>query len=77
MQFDRNPRFGSASTDSYWLVDLAAGFEFRGFGDRDMRVNVELRNALDEDYRDFLNTYKGYALNPGRDVRLSLDIPLR
>ncbi len=75
-QFDRNPRFGSASTDSYWLVDLAAGFEFKGFGTRDVRVNVELRNVLDEDYRDFLNTYKGYALNPGRDLRLSLEIPL-
>jgi outer membrane receptor protein involved in Fe transport len=75
-QFDRNPRFGSASTDSYSLVDLAAGFEFKGFGRRDVRVNIELRNVLDEDYRDFLNTYKGYALNPGRDLRLSLEIPL-
>jgi outer membrane receptor protein involved in Fe transport len=75
-QFDRNPRFGTASTDSYWLLDLSAGFQFRGFGDQDMRVNLELRNALDEDYRDFLNTYKGYALNPGRDLRLTLEIPL-
>jgi iron complex outermembrane receptor protein/hemoglobin/transferrin/lactoferrin receptor protein len=75
-QFDRNPRFGSASTDSYWLLDLAAGFEFQSFGDRDIRVNLELRNALDEGYRDFLNTYKGYALNPGRDLRLTLEIPL-
>jgi iron complex outermembrane receptor protein/hemoglobin/transferrin/lactoferrin receptor protein len=75
-QFDRNPIFGSASTDSYWLLDLSAGFQFRGIGERDMRVNLELRNALDEDYRDFLNTYKGYALNPGRDLRLMLEIPL-
>lgn len=76
-QFDRNPNFGSASTDSYWLLDLAAGFELDGFGARAMRVNLELRNALDESYRDFLNTYKAYALNPGRDLRLTLELPLR
>jgi len=75
-QFDRNPRFGSASTDSYWLLDLSAGFQFRGFGNQDMRLNLALRNALDEDYRDFLNTYKGYTLNPGRDLRVTLEIPL-
>jgi hypothetical protein len=40
-------------------------------------VNLELRNALDESYRDFLNTYKAYALNPGRDLRLTLELPLR
>ena len=74
-QFDRNPRFGSASTDSYWLLDLAAGFQFPGPGERDIRVNIELRNALDEVYRDFLHTYKAYALNPGRDLRLTLEVP--
>lgn len=75
-QFDRNPNFGSASTESYWLLDFAAGASIPGPGERDIRVNLELRNALDESYRDFLNTYKGYALNPGRDLRLTLQIPL-
>jgi len=74
-QFDRNPVFGSASTESYWLFNFAAGAFLPGPGDRDIRVNVELRNAFDESYRDFLNTYKGYALNPGRDLRLTLEIP--
>lgn len=74
-QFDRNPVFGSASTDSYFLVNFAAGASFTGPSERDIRVNVELRNAFDESYRDFLNTYKGYALNPGRDLRLTLQIP--
>ena len=74
-QFDRNPNFGSASTKSYWLLDFAAGTLIPGPGDRDIRLDVELRNALDESYRDFLNTYKGYALNPGRDIRLTLEIP--
>ena len=75
-QFDRNPVFGSASTGSYWLVNFAAGAFLPGPGERDIRVNLELRNAFDETYRDFLNTYKGYALNPGRDLRLTLEIPL-
>ena len=75
-QFDRNPVFGSASTDSYFLVNFAAGASLPGPGKRDIRVNLELRNAFDESYRDFLNTYKGYALNPGRDLRLTLQIPL-
>ena len=75
-QFDRNPVFGSASTESYWLVNFAAGAFVPGPGERDIRVNLELRNAFDESYRDFLNTYKGYALNPGRDLRLTVEIPL-
>jgi iron complex outermembrane receptor protein/hemoglobin/transferrin/lactoferrin receptor protein len=74
-QFDRNPVFGSASTESYWLVNFAAGAFLPGPGERDIRFNIELRNAFDESYRDFLNTYKGYALNPGRDLRLTLEIP--
>jgi iron complex outermembrane receptor protein/hemoglobin/transferrin/lactoferrin receptor protein len=30
---------------------------------------------LDTAYRDFLDTYKGYALSLGRDVRLRLTVP--
>lgn len=73
--FDRNPVFGSASTDSYWLLNVAAGAFLSGPGDRDIRINLEVRNVLDASYRDFLNTYKGYALNPGRDIRLTLEVP--
>ena len=75
-QFDRNPNFGSASTDSYWLLDFAAGTLIPGPGASEFRLNLEVRNALDEVYRDFLNTYKGYALNPGRDIRLTLQMQL-
>lgn len=74
--FDRNPVFGSASTDSYWLLNMAAGALLPGPAGKDIRVNIEVRNAMDETYRDFLNTYKGYALNPGRDVRLTVEVPL-
>jgi len=37
---------------------------------------MDVDNVLNEDYRNFLDTYKGYALSKGRDVRLSLSIAL-
>ncbi|MBK1706020.1 TonB-dependent receptor [Halochromatium glycolicum] len=73
-QFDRLP-FGTASTDAYTLADLDLGFAFRAFGNRLARVDLAVRNLFDTEYRDFLDTYKGYALSPGRDVRVSLSIP--
>jgi len=41
-----------------------------------LTLSIGVRNLLDETYRDFLDTCKGYALSPGRDVRLSLSTPL-
>jgi len=37
-----------------------------------LTLTVAVDNLLDETYRDFLDTYKGYALSPGRDVQFSL-----
>jgi iron complex outermembrane receptor protein/hemoglobin/transferrin/lactoferrin receptor protein len=37
-----------------------------------LTLTVGVDNLLDETYRDFLDTYKGYALSPGRDVRFGL-----
>jgi outer membrane receptor protein involved in Fe transport len=62
-QFDRNPNFGTASTDSYTLLDVSAGFEIDNF-----RFDIAVENLTDEAYRDFLDTYKGYALSPGRSI---------
>lgn len=73
-QFDRMP-FGTASTDAYTLVDLDLGFAFRAFGNRLARVDLAVRNLFDTEYRDFLDTYKGYALSPGCNVRISLSVP--
>ncbi|QVL49714.1 MAG: TonB-dependent receptor [Thiocapsa sp.] len=73
-QFDFLP-FGTASTDAYTLTSLDLGFAFRAFGNRSARVDLAVRNLFDIEYRDFLDTYKGYALSPGRDVRLSLSLP--
>jgi len=60
--------FGVA-TDSYTLVDLRAGFELPAAGVT-WGVDLTVRNLLDESYTDFLYSYKAFAENPGRDVRL-------
>jgi outer membrane receptor protein involved in Fe transport len=33
-----------------------------------VRVDFNLRNALDKKYSNFLNRYKTYALDPGRNL---------
>jgi iron complex outermembrane receptor protein/hemoglobin/transferrin/lactoferrin receptor protein len=67
--------FGVCSTEAYTLFNLGGGFDL---GIRQMEVNVDLEitNLLDEEYRDFLDTYKGYALSPGRSVNLKLNVPI-
>ena len=65
-QFDAPPPpFGTASTDSYTLVNASAG---GSIGAVDFEVSVD--NILDEPYRDFLDTYKNVTLSPGRNIRL-------
>ncbi|MFC0269661.1 TonB-dependent receptor plug domain-containing protein [Kushneria aurantia] len=72
-QFDGAP-FGSASTDGYTLVDIGAGISPR-FGNQVVHFDLAVHNLLDETYRGFLDTYKGYALSPGRDIRLTARLP--
>ena len=72
-QFDGDfgPPFGTASTQAYTTVDIEAQGTFDQLG-VPVTLSVRVRNLLDETYRDFLDTYKGYALSPGRDVQFSL-----
>jgi TonB dependent receptor. len=76
-QFDGDfgPPFGTASTKAYTTVDASAESRFAlGLGAQPS-LRVAVRNVFDTTYRDFLDTYKGYALSPGRDVRVSLSVP--
>jgi len=73
-QFDGNPNFGVASTEAYALVDFGLGIDLP-FARRHATLDVTVKNLLNEDYRDFLDTYKGYALSPGRDIIVRLDVP--
>ena len=52
--------------------DAAGPFELFAQEGIPLTVTFGVRNLLDETYRDFLDTYKGYALSLGHDVQLSL-----
>ena len=68
------PPFGTASTRAYTLVDLEAGATIEvGFSSVILALGV--KNALDEAYRSFLDTYKGYAMSPGRNVYVKATLP--
>lgn len=76
-QFDRTsgpPPFGTASTEAYTLVDLTAGASLP-LGPAPLALTVGVRNLLDTTYRAFLDTYKGYALSPGRNVFVKASVP--
>ncbi len=75
-QFDFAKPFGQASTDAYTLFDAGIGAHLP-FQGRRIHISVEGRNLMDEAYRNFLDTYKGYALSPGRNIRFKVQIPFR
>jgi outer membrane receptor protein involved in Fe transport len=62
-------------TAGYALLDLFGGTDHH-FGSRLVRIELQVRNALDTRYRDFLSRYKAFALNPGRNivVRVSTEL---
>ncbi|HZE94393.1 MAG TPA: TonB-dependent receptor [Gemmatimonadales bacterium] len=59
-------------TPGYALLHVGGGADVRLFG-RPMRVDISVRNALNQRYRSFLSRYKEFAFDPGRNliVRLS------
>ena len=59
-------------TVGYALLHLGGGSDVRLFG-RAMRLDISLRNALNQRYKSFLSRYKEFAFDPGRNliVRLS------
>jgi iron complex outermembrane receptor protein/hemoglobin/transferrin/lactoferrin receptor protein len=73
-QFDLNQDFGVASTDTYTLLDIGMGLDIK-LGGQPIIISLKVKNATNEAYRDFLDTYKGYALSPGRNIQLRLDFP--
>lgn len=69
-QFDTPPPpFGTASTDSYTLLNLSAGATFGP-----VMVTLGIDNVFDEVYRDFLDTYKIITLGPGRNFTLRTSV---
>lgn len=62
-------------TAGYGLLDLFGGVD-RHLGSRPLRFELQVRNALDTRYRDFLSRYKAFALNPGRNIVLRVSTEL-
>lgn len=73
-QFDQAFPFGRASTDAYTLLDASLGFEVP-FQQVAITFSIMGKNLTNETYRDFLDTYKGYALSPGRNLIFKLQVP--
>jgi len=76
-QFGNAPQFsdfGVASTDSYTLLNATLGMELPVWS-RPISLQISAQNILDEAYRDFLDTYKGYALSPGRNITFRVKVP--
>jgi iron complex outermembrane receptor protein len=61
-------------TGGYTLFDLGAGVEIPA-GAQKVSVDLAVENLFDKAYRDHLNRYKAYALNPGRNVTLKASVP--
>ena len=68
-QFDDKP-VGTASTDSY-AVWNAAYFTDVKLDKQTLQLGLKVQNVFDTDYVDFLNTYKGVTLNPGRNFQFT------
>ncbi len=63
------------STAGYTVVRLSAGAGLPLRGGREAVLDIIVENALNTAYRDHLNRYKEYALDPGRNVMLKLALP--
>ena len=66
--------FGVCSTENYNLFSLNLGFDLTLYN-KPINIDIEVTNLFDEDYRDFLDTYKGYALSLGRSINVKINIP--
>lgn len=67
-QFDDKP-FGTASTDAYALWNLGYQTQVK-LDKQNLYLAASVDNVFDTAYVDFLNTYKGYTLNTGRNFQL-------
>ncbi|MFO8231929.1 MAG: TonB-dependent receptor [Longimonas sp.] len=73
-QFDGDfgPPFGTASTEAYTVVNAEAQATLRTGIGAPLTLSIGVDNVFDTTYRDFLDTYKGYALSPGRDLQFGV-----
>jgi len=58
----------------YVLVDLSLG-GMVPIGNRHARLSISLQNLFNTSYRDYLNRYRYFADDPGRDIVLRFTVP--
>ncbi|KKO46800.1 hypothetical protein WG68_02300 [Arsukibacterium ikkense] len=73
-QYDKLP-FGTASTPAYTLWNFGIKGELKAFSSP-IVLRLSVNNVFDKAYSNFLDTYKGYALGQGRNMSVSLTIPI-
>jgi iron complex outermembrane receptor protein len=64
-----------APPKGYALVNLEAGGEIL-FGKQSVWVTLSVYNLLNQKYRDYLNRYRYFADDEGRNVILKIKIPV-
>ncbi len=64
--------FGVCSTGKYNLFDLGFGFNLSVFN-QPISFDFAITNLFNKAYRDFLDTYKGYTLSPGRSINMKIN----
>ncbi|MBE0493518.1 MAG: TonB-dependent receptor [Thiomicrospira sp.] len=68
-QYDDMP-FGTASTEAYQLWNMGYHAQIK-IDKNQLDLGLKVDNLFDTAYRDFLDTYKGYAQGMGRNIKLS------
>lgn len=62
--------------DGYFLINASIGFSIPVAGQK-ININLEGDNLCNTAYRDYLNFFRYYADNPGRSLRLRVQIPFQ
>jgi TonB dependent receptor. len=58
-------------TDGYALLNLDFGIE-HSFGGMPLRIDLDVHNATNKAYKDFLSRYKTFAFAQGRSIVLRI-----
>lgn len=61
-------------TNGYTLLNFGIGGKLQ-MGSKKLNIILQAENLLNEAYRSHLSRYKEYALNPGRNIKLKINIP--
>jgi iron complex outermembrane receptor protein len=70
---DRTAGF-ETPTAGYTLLNMGIGGKLQ-MGSKKLNIILQAENLLNAAYRSHLSRYKEYALNPGRNIKLKINIP--